>query len=133
MHRSKSGPLMSALGQKRTLLVTLPMSAFPPKADIASLQLDRAGPRPVWCWTDGCCCSSPLPAPIDESGMRIALCKIKGRPAPSRPVAPTQVPHRMIEAQEGQATSSWARDEVADATRVFSTIALCDHVSIVDI
>jgi hypothetical protein len=67
--------------------------------------------------------------------MRIALCKIKGRPAPSRPVAPTQVPHRMIEAQEERATSSWARDEVADATRAatFSTIALCDHVSIVDI
>jgi hypothetical protein len=41
----------------------------------------------------------------------------------------------MIEAQEERATSSWARDEVADATRAatFSTIALCDHVSVVDI
>ena len=33
MHRSKSGPLMSTLGQERTSPVILPMSALPPKAD----------------------------------------------------------------------------------------------------
>ena len=37
MHRSKSGPLMSALGQKQTLRHRSTMSALPPKADIASL------------------------------------------------------------------------------------------------
>jgi hypothetical protein len=35
LRRSKSGPLMSALGQKRTLRGVRSMSALPPKADIA--------------------------------------------------------------------------------------------------
>jgi hypothetical protein len=34
-HRGKSRGLMSALGQKRTLIERVVMSALPPKADIA--------------------------------------------------------------------------------------------------
>ena len=34
LHRSDMGPLMSALGQKRTLERLHPMSALPPKADM---------------------------------------------------------------------------------------------------
>jgi hypothetical protein len=37
---SKSGAPMSALGQKRTLRLGSPMSALPPKADIAGRQWD---------------------------------------------------------------------------------------------
>jgi hypothetical protein len=37
LHRSKTRKPMSALGQKRTLRLASPMSALPPKADIAAL------------------------------------------------------------------------------------------------
>ena len=35
MHRSKSSPLMSAMGQKQTCAAQKVMSALPPKADMA--------------------------------------------------------------------------------------------------
>ena len=40
LHGSNFEPLMSALGQKRTLKRLHPMSALPPKADIADSGLD---------------------------------------------------------------------------------------------
>jgi hypothetical protein len=39
LHGSNPDPLMSALGQKRTLKPFCPMSALPPKADIAPHEL----------------------------------------------------------------------------------------------
>jgi hypothetical protein len=39
-HLKKASMLMSALGHKRTLKHVRPMSALPPKADIAGRQLD---------------------------------------------------------------------------------------------
>ena len=40
MHGTNPEPLMSSLGQKRTLRLVSPMSALPPNADIARRQLD---------------------------------------------------------------------------------------------
>jgi hypothetical protein len=50
---------MSALGQKRTLKRLVPMSALPPKADIAGRQLDvrfvpQADIADIAPWSAGC-------------------------------------------------------------------------------
>jgi hypothetical protein len=51
---SKSEPLMSALGHKQTLTRLYPMSALPPKADIAGRQLNVRFVPKADIWRSAC-------------------------------------------------------------------------------
>jgi hypothetical protein len=59
VHHSKTQPSMSALGQKRTLQCILVMSALPPKADMAELELPFNLPASHRCALDHPGCSVP--------------------------------------------------------------------------